>query len=580
MEVENLQITLETASGNLSSQLKGIQKSLSKLSSQSNKTRGTLKKLKDVFKESTDTTRKFMKSIGRVAFYRAIRSALRFITDAFKDGLKNAYQFSKGISGDLANALDGLASKSLQMKNQLGSAFGGLLQAIQPILIQIINLVTQAANAIAAFFGALNGGTYLKAKETASAWDTATGAAQKYKNTILGFDELNRLDDQSGGGGGGVDASSMFELAEAPDWAKKAAEILTEIKFNIKDVYGEWGNLNTGRIKDIILSNLPTIAGCTIIGGMVGGVRGAIVGLIAGLALTFLGSVDVDGKIGYPGLIEKIKSFVLPVAGAILGWKLGGFGGALIGLTIGTMIQLAFANEVTTSGGFSWGNFWNVLYNSGVLPIAGAIIGWKLTNSVFGTAIGLTLGTIISFFVRDFGGMQGRLDAMEIAESICKNVLPSAAGAIVGFALGGVAGAIIGLTIGVMLSFVVRSVDWSAVERAIPQGTYHESFAVNASKYASGGYPQRGDLFIAGEAGAEIVSSNGGQTQVSNTDQIAASVSVGNGVVVQAIYDLMNSVNKSIAEKDTNPVVTIGDRDVYRAYQRGSRNVGASLVSG
>lgn len=104
--------------------------------------------------------------------------------------------------------------------------------------------------------------------------------------------------------------------------------------------------------------------------------------------------------------------------------------------------------------------------------------------------------------------------------------------------------------------------------------------ATTVGKFADGGFPSRGDLFIAGEAGAELVSSNNGQTQVSNTDQIANSVQVGNGVVVQAIYDMANTLAQTINAKDTNPVVTIGDREVYRAAQRGGRAVGGSLVNG
>lgn len=51
----------------------------------------------------------------------------------------------------------------------------------------------------------------------------------------------------------------------------------------------------------------------------------------------------------------------------------------------------------------------------------------------------------------------------------------------------------------------------------------------NVSKFANGGTPEKGSMFIAGEAGAEIVStSSGGQVNVSNFDQIAEAVFIGN----------------------------------------------------
>lgn len=100
---------------------------------------------------------KLLKSVGRVAFYRVIRTALSAITGAMSEGLKNAYAFSAAINGPLAASLDGLSTKSLTMKNQLGSAFGSLLVAVIPILQTLISWVTAAANALAQLFSFLGG---------------------------------------------------------------------------------------------------------------------------------------------------------------------------------------------------------------------------------------------------------------------------------------------------------------------------------------------------------------------------------------------------------------------------------------
>lgn len=91
-------------------------------------------------------------------------------------------------------------------------------------------------------------------------------------------------------------------------------------------------------------------------------------------------------------------------------------------------------------------------------------------------------------------------------------------------------------------------------------------------KYASGGFPPRGDLFIAGEAGAELVSSHNGQTQVSNTDQIAASVQNGNGVVVSAIDAMADAVVRAIANKNTN--VYLDSKEIRNGQNRLSRAMG------
>ena len=171
---------------------------------------------------------KFVSSLGRVAFYRAIRTAIRYVTDSFKKGLEAAYNWSKeqgGANAKLAGAMDALSAASGRMKLQLGAAFGGLLTAITPILIQIINLVTAAADAVTRFFAVLNGGGYYK-KAVGSLNDlgnAAGGAGKKVKGLLASWDELNVIGKESGGGGGGssaTDYSGAYEWAEAEsDWA-------------------------------------------------------------------------------------------------------------------------------------------------------------------------------------------------------------------------------------------------------------------------------------------------------------------------------------------------------------------------
>ena len=172
---------------------------------------------------------KLTSSLGRIAFYRAIRSAIRYVTDAFKEGLQAAYNWSKSQNNEnakLAGAMDSLKKAAGTMKLQLGAAFGGLITAIEPILIRIINLVTAAADAITRFFAVLNGSGYYK-KAVGSLEDVGTaagGAGKKMKGLLAAWDELNVIGKESGGGGGGgssADYSGMYEWAEAEsDWAE------------------------------------------------------------------------------------------------------------------------------------------------------------------------------------------------------------------------------------------------------------------------------------------------------------------------------------------------------------------------
>lgn len=150
---------------------------------------------------------KLTKSLGRIAFYRAIRSAIRYVTEGFKQGLEAAYNFSKlgGEHAKLAAAMDNLSNHAGIMKLQLGAAFGGLITAVEPILIRIIDLITMAADALTQFFAILNGtGFYKKAVGGLQQMGSAAGGAnKKVKGLLASWDELTVIGKETGGGGGG-----------------------------------------------------------------------------------------------------------------------------------------------------------------------------------------------------------------------------------------------------------------------------------------------------------------------------------------------------------------------------------------
>lgn len=163
-------------------------------------------------------------SFSRIAFYRAIRSAIKYVTDALKEGVENAYHYSREYgeaTSYIADAYDRISSSEFKMSNQLGAAWATMIAYIEPIIIRIINLVTRAADAVTQFFAILSGkGTYLKAADYNKQWaDSATGAAkaaEEWKNQLMGFDEINRLEEPSDGGGGGggkagLNYGDMFE---------------------------------------------------------------------------------------------------------------------------------------------------------------------------------------------------------------------------------------------------------------------------------------------------------------------------------------------------------------------------------
>ena len=236
MTVENISIDVKTNAGSAAKQFRSLSSALRGVSRTAGSSGGMFGNIGHSAQQATKHTNQFASSLKRIAMYRVLRTIIKEIGKAFSEGLKNAYNYSKSINGTLASAMDSLATKAQTMKNQMGAALGNLLTAITPILLEIIHLVTLAAQALSALFSAIGGGQYLVAKDVAASWDKAAGAAAKYKNTILGFDEINRLNDESGGGGGGIDTSGMFELAELPEWASKLKEDID----NIKNAFNDW----------------------------------------------------------------------------------------------------------------------------------------------------------------------------------------------------------------------------------------------------------------------------------------------------------------------------------------------------
>lgn len=177
----------------------------------------------------------FASSLTRIAKLRLLRGIIRAVTQAFKEGTENIYQYSAALgSADASHfksTMDGLASSFLYLKNSIGSVVAPLLSALLPAIQTVINWVALALDLLAQFFAVLNGqSTYTVARKTATEWKGvgsavggAAAAAKEYKNTILSFDEIHALNDiptpGGGGGGGGAgtpDYTDMFEERDLP----------------------------------------------------------------------------------------------------------------------------------------------------------------------------------------------------------------------------------------------------------------------------------------------------------------------------------------------------------------------------
>ena len=101
------------------------------------------------------------------------------------------------------------------------------------------------------------------------------------------------------------------------------------------------------------------------------------------------------------------------------------------------------------------------------------------------------------------------------------------------------------------------------------------SFPSGFETYAQGGFPDVGQMFIAREAGPELVGNIGGRTAVVNNDQIVESVSAG---VYQAVLAALGGNNDEGGE--TNIVINLDGEKIYENQQKIARNRGYNMGMG
>ena len=168
-----------------------------------------------------------------------------------KEGMGNLIAYDTRT----ANSVNQLKASLMTLKNALATAFAPVLNVVAPILNTLIGWLSAAATAVAHFIAALTGQSQVvvakKIDATSSAFSGAASsasdandAAQEYQRTLMGFDQINKLEDNSGsggsgggggGGGGGLSPSDMFETvnidSKMANWADKVKEAWAKADF-------------------------------------------------------------------------------------------------------------------------------------------------------------------------------------------------------------------------------------------------------------------------------------------------------------------------------------------------------------
>ena len=109
-----------------------------------------------------------------------------------------------------------------------------------------------------------------------------------------------------------------------------------------------------------------------------------------------------------------------------------------------------------------------------------------------------------------------------------------------------------GQSLGSGIADGIRSIVFPMITASI--SALNNQFRLNVQAYATGGFPDEGQLFIARERGAEMVGSIGSRTAVANNDQIVDGITYGvrtaNEDVVTAIYAVAQQIISEMRSSD------------------------------
>lgn len=264
-----------------------------------------------------------------------------------------------------ANALRIFKSEVEQAGRAIGSIFIPALNKLLPYGIAAAKVVRIIASEIASLVGfELPEIDYSGLEDytggIADDMDSATESAKELKRTLLGIDEINRLNDNSSSGSGDLDnlGGLNFELPTY-DFLEGAVnsrvnEIVEDMKewLGITEDINSWSELMDTRLGSI-LKTVGLIGGGFLawkLGeGIISGVKwlsetlsGNLVLSVAGFTIEALGAYDI-GKNG-ADLKNILETAIGGAAGTLgltlLGLKIGGTTGGIIGLTLGLGIAL------------------------------------------------------------------------------------------------------------------------------------------------------------------------------------------------------------------------------------------------
>ena len=385
--------------------------------------------------------------------------------------------------GDMARTLSApsnqiriLQSQLTQAARAIGSIFIPALNAILPYVTAVVKVIRILANEIANLFGfELPEIDYSSvssmAGNTSEALDSAAESAKKLKSYMLGFDELNVINPNTGDNEGLADLGSQFEF-ELPTYdfigeatQSKVNQIVEDMRewLGITDEIDSWAELLDTKLGNILITvGLigAGIAAWKVTQGFLDAVA-TLKTLVStpSYAIAVGVTLSIVGFAGaFSGLGDAIKNglggFNLS---EIVGGALLGIGGAsLLGSKIAAWIVSAFKDSAIATA----------------ITTAGANMG-GMTAGAVGAALGAGISGIIlgipAMFVGIYDAIKTELNWLNASLTAAGATAAGAGiGAIIGACggpIGAGIGALIGLAVGALADLTIAIVqNWEDIK--------------------------------------------------------------------------------------------------------------------
>ena len=582
--VETLEIQISHRASGAAAAIKSTANATKSLANAVQPATKSLKGMSNAVAKTKSPLDNFVSSLKRIAFYRFIRSIIKGITEAFTEGLQKAYLFSSGIAGEgnrFAKALDLMKASGNQLKGQLGSAFAALLTAIEPILSKIIDLCVRVADAISQLLSAFTGTTYLKANKTASKFaDTmksGAGAAKEWKNQLMGFDEINRLNEPSGGGGGGSNPLDGYSFEDTPidqlwlDLVQNPLKAIKDAFMKVSDWFDgkDWQDLGRkawDKVKGWFSDNGSATEAVNAFFQAIGSAFGAVAGMAWGfleepvkeMFRQFKQNIkdyDGDSKVSVMDIIVAAVKTWIDYKKEIFEWVM-------------TNIVTPFFDGLVNAFDSSENN--ERTKEVGQNIIRGITAGMNLFMDGEGKFTFSKLFDLIILIAKEVFGIHS---PSTVFEDIGRNIVQGLLNGFTG-AWGGLEKTVSGLFSNIIswcqsahgwLQDVLDGIGLVNNSSVSSQPIRHRTTGIQ--EYANGGFPDEGQLFIAREAGAEMVGNIGGRTAVANNQEITEGIR-------QAVYDAMMASNFNNSNGGVWKIY-LDSREIKAGIQRVDRAWGA-----